>query len=77
VRGFVDTVTVDGEGHVSGMSDAIERLLDRYPWLTDDVPDLIDKDSNGDRPMVTGRHPRRPGCRISPRSANFTELHHR
>ena len=36
VRGFLDTVQVTDEGGVSGMGDAIARVLDRYPWLRED-----------------------------------------
>ncbi len=59
VRGFVDTVTVNGDGQVEGMSEAMEKLLDRYPWLTDDLPDSDDEeDADPDRPKRTAPPPK-------------------
>ena len=37
-RGFFDTVDVTDDGDVEGMEDALGRVLDRYPWLREDVP---------------------------------------
>jgi len=35
VRGFVDTVNVGDDGKVTGMDDALAKLVERYPWLAD------------------------------------------
>jgi hypothetical protein len=35
-RGFADLVKIDENLEVSGMDDAIEKLVARYPWLADD-----------------------------------------
>jgi hypothetical protein len=42
VRGFLDTLEVSDDGEVSGMDDAISRVLDRYPWLCEDAPATTD-----------------------------------
>jgi hypothetical protein len=42
VRGFLDTLEVSDDGEVSGMDDAISRVLDRYPWLREDAPATTD-----------------------------------
>lgn len=57
VRGFIDTVTVDDDGQVTGMPDALDRLLDRYPWLSDEVPETVDEDPN--RPRRTAMPPKK------------------
>jgi hypothetical protein len=36
VRGFLDAIDVSDDGEVSGMDEAIGRVLDRYPWLRED-----------------------------------------
>jgi hypothetical protein len=36
VRGFLDAVTIDTDGNVDGMDEALARVLDRYPWLADE-----------------------------------------
>jgi hypothetical protein len=46
VRGFADTVTIDDDGDVKGMDEALGRLLDRYPWLEEPA-----SDPNEDRPL--------------------------
>jgi len=38
VRGFVDTVNVGDDGKVTGMDDALAKLVERYPWLADAPP---------------------------------------
>jgi hypothetical protein len=59
VRGFIDTVTMNGDGQVDGMSDALEKLLDRYPWLSDELPEPDeDEDDNPDRPRRTAPPPK-------------------
>ena len=35
VRGLLDPVKVADDGKVEGMEEALSKLLDRYPWLTD------------------------------------------
>lgn len=37
-RGFADLVKIGDDHEVSGMDDAIEKLVVRYPWLADDLP---------------------------------------
>jgi len=36
VRGFVDPVKIDDDGEAVGMDEALDRVLDRYPWLADE-----------------------------------------
>jgi len=35
VRGFLDAVKVVNDRAVSGKDEALDRLVSRYPWLTD------------------------------------------
>src|SRR5438093_361122 len=35
-RGFIDAVSFSEEGDVEDMDDALERVLERYPWLLED-----------------------------------------
>jgi len=37
-KGFIDAVKVGDDGKVSGMNDAIVKLVERYPWLADAAP---------------------------------------
>jgi len=39
-KGLLDLVTVTDEGAVEGMDAALERLLDRYPWLSHEPPEV-------------------------------------
>lgn len=72
VRGFIDTVTVNGDGQVDGMSDAIEKLLDRYPWLTDDLPDVPEEDL--DRPRRSANPPKmRKGAPVGPSKSQLQD----
>src|SRR5262245_34764070 len=62
VRGFVDTVTVSADS-VTGMDEALEKLLDRYPWLPDEVPETGEDDepANGSKRTPTGAKRRKAG----------------
>ena len=44
IRGFLDATKVDDDGNVEGMEDALERVLERYPWLADEPPYDPDED---------------------------------
>ena len=35
VKGFADAVKVGDDGKVTGMDDALGKLIERYPWLAD------------------------------------------
>jgi hypothetical protein len=58
VRGFIDVVTLDGDGQVDGMSDTLEKLLDRYPWLSDEPPESDEENDDPDRPRRTAPPPK-------------------
>jgi hypothetical protein len=67
-RGLLDTVMPDADDASEAMTAAIDRLLDRYPWLSDDVP--ADKDDHRPPPPPsTGR----PGARKKRDSTRTTD----
>ena len=39
-KGFADAVSIDDDGDVTGMAEALDRVIARYPWIvSDDLPD--------------------------------------
>jgi hypothetical protein len=50
-KGYFDTVKIE-DGNVAGMEEALDRLVERYPYLADEAPI---EDSEDDTPKPGGR----------------------
>jgi hypothetical protein len=60
IRHYFDTVAIDDDGQVTGMPEVLDRLVARYPYLQDDMPE-DDVDDPAPRPTKTGRRVRKDG----------------
>lgn len=49
MRGFFDALKIADDGNVEGMPEALDKIIDRYPYLVDSVDD---SPSNGDKPLT-------------------------
>ncbi len=56
-RHFFDTVKIADDGTISGMDEAIDTLLSRYPWLSDGGSDPDPEDDSRPPKPKTGTHP--------------------
>jgi hypothetical protein len=74
VRGFLDTIEVAADGEVSGMDDAISRVLDRYAWLREDavVPGTPSTGAQQPKPKLRRSTP--PGPSASSMRERFPAL---
>lgn len=64
IRGFLDPVTVSDAGEVEGMPDALDKVLGRYPWLTEDP--LAGEDPDRDARRRSASPPTRKRGRAEP-----------
>jgi hypothetical protein len=55
---FLDVVTVDDQGAVSGISEVLDHLVERYPWLTE-APESTSSSTMDSRLLtISNRQPR-------------------
>ena len=57
-RGFLELVKVNDSGEVSGMEEALDKLVGRYPYLLDDEEEDGSPPPRSSGPRNSGRTPR-------------------